>query len=182
MQTRDGAGRSPRLRAAARAELSYPEVGASTGTLPAGYRHVRRCRDIGTGIAAFDAAVQQLLAWNVHRGAGLDVEATAPSATLGSTVILRPGAGPFRFSAPCRVVVVLDEPQRRGFAYGTLPGHPEVGEEMFVVTRDDNNQVHIRISAFSRPGTWWVRLGDPVSRRVQDRMTDRYVAAAAQRS
>ena len=27
--------------------------------------------------------------------------------------------------APCRVVYVIDEPDVRGFAYGTLPGHPE---------------------------------------------------------
>jgi uncharacterized protein (UPF0548 family) len=36
--------------------------------------------------------------------------------------------GPIR--VPCRVVYVLDEPERRGFAYGTLPGHPESGEEL----------------------------------------------------
>ena len=34
--------------------------------------------------------------------------------------------------APCRVVYVIDEPDIRGFAYGTLPGHPESGEERFV--------------------------------------------------
>jgi uncharacterized protein (UPF0548 family) len=30
---------------------------------------------------------------------------------------------------PCRVVYVVDEPRRAGFAYGTLPGHPEIGGE-----------------------------------------------------
>jgi uncharacterized protein (UPF0548 family) len=181
MRAGDGAEPSSRLRAAARADLTYPEVGASTGGLPAGYRHVRRSGDIGAGISAFDAAVQQLLSWNLHRRAGLDVEATTPSASLGSTIVLRVGVRPFRLFAPCRVTVVVDEPQRKGFAYGTLPGHPEVGEELFLVTRDDNDRVQIHISAFSRPGTWWARLGDPVTRRVQDRLTDRYVAAAVRR-
>ncbi|SIP67631.1 hypothetical protein BN9982_740001 [Mycobacterium tuberculosis] len=31
--------------------------------------------------------------------------------------------------APCRVVYVIDEPDVRGFGYGTLPGHPVSGEE-----------------------------------------------------
>jgi len=181
MWARGGPQASSRLRAAVRAEPTYLEVGASSGALPPGYRHVRRSGHIGTGKAAFDAAVQQLSTWNVHREAGLGVEATTPSAVVGSTVVLRAGVGPFRLFAPCRVVVVLDEPRRKGFAYGTLPGHPEVGEELFVVTRDDQDQVQIHIRAFSRPSRWWVRLGAPVGRRVQDRMTDRYVAAACGR-
>jgi uncharacterized protein (UPF0548 family) len=167
------------MHAAVLGQPTYPEVGASTGALPTGYRHVRRSRDIGAGTAIFDAAVQRLLSWDVHRGAGLGVEATAPTAIVGCTVVLRLGAGPFRAHAPCRVVLVVDEPRRRGFAYGTLPGHPEVGEEMFVVAHDADDTVQIRISAFSRPSSWWVRLGDHVNRRVQDRITDRYLAAAA---
>jgi uncharacterized protein (UPF0548 family) len=33
----------------------------------------------------------------------------------------------------CRVVDVVDEPDRFGFAYGTLPVHPDQGEESFTV-------------------------------------------------
>ena len=51
---------------------------------------------------------------------------------MGSEVIVH--LGPVR--APCRVVYVVDEPDRRGFAYGTLPGHAESGEERFVVRYD----------------------------------------------
>jgi uncharacterized protein (UPF0548 family) len=36
-----------------------------------------------------------------------------------------------------RVVAVADEPDRCGFAYGTLPGHAVCGEEAFVVARDE---------------------------------------------
>lgn len=43
------------------------------------------------------------------------------------------GAGPLRLRAPCRVVYTVTESRRRGFAYGTLPGHPECGEEAFVI-------------------------------------------------
>jgi hypothetical protein len=53
--------------------------------------------------------------------------------------------------APCRVVYVIDEPRRRGFAYGTLPGHPESGEEAFVLEQRDDGTIASNIIAFSRP-------------------------------
>ncbi len=177
MPTGHEAAPPPCLTASAQADPTYPEIGASAGLLPSGYRHVRRSRGIGTGAAAFETAAEQLLSWNVHRQAGLDVETTNSSAVLGSTVVLGVGIGPLRVFAPCRVVAVVDEPRRRGFAYGTLPGHPETGEELFVVSRGLDDQVEIHISAFSRPSTWWARMGGPVTRWVQDLMTDRYVTA-----
>ena len=35
--------------------------------------------------------------------------------------------GPLTAVAVCRIVAVVDEPDRYGFAYGTLPGHTERG-------------------------------------------------------
>ena len=93
--------------------------------------------------------------------------------TVGSVVVVKIGL----FKAPCRVVYVVDEPHVRGFAYGTLPGHPESGEEAFFVTRDAHDQVWLRVRAFSRPGTLWSRLGSPAVRLVQARVTDRYLRA-----
>jgi uncharacterized protein (UPF0548 family) len=34
-----------------------------------------------------------------------------------------------------------------------------------------------RITAFSKPGRWFTRLGAPLARLVQTRMTRRYLAA-----
>jgi uncharacterized protein (UPF0548 family) len=79
---------------------------------------------------------------------------------------------------PCRVVYVVEEPRRRGFAYGTLPGHPEQGEESFIVVQEDDGSVVFRITAFSRPASALSRLGGPLTRWVQDWMTERYLAAA----
>ena len=62
-------------------------------------------------------------------------------------------SGPGR--RPCRVVYVVDEPDRRGFAYGTLPGHPESGEELFLVRYDpDTENVYAEVKPFPsmRPG------------------------------
>jgi len=48
---------------------------------------------------------------------------------------------------------VVDEPRRRGFAYGTLPGHPERGEEAFLITHHDDGTVTFAITAFCAPGS-----------------------------
>ncbi len=71
----------------------------------------------------------------------------------------------------------MDETDRQGFAYGTLPGHPETGEERFLVARMPDDGVHFSIDAFSRPATLLARIGGPLSTHVQQLITDRYVAA-----
>lgn len=168
---------SRRLQAARRAPLTYPEVGATTGRLPAGYRHVNRTQDLGVGTERFRSAAGRLLTWQLHRRAGLTVQATEPRAAAGTVVLLGLGVRRLRLLVPCRVVLVLDEPRRQGFSYGTLPGHPETGEELFVVTIDQNDQVRLQITAFSRPASWWAHLAGPAGGRVQDHITDRYLAA-----
>lgn len=77
--------------------------------------------------------------------------------------------------APCRVVYVTNEADRFGLAYGTLPGHPERGEEAFHVVKDDDGNVTLEIVAFSQPASATARLGGPLSRLVQTRTTRRYL-------
>src|SRR4051794_6984780 len=116
------------------AEPTYREIGASRDEhLPPGYGHVHRDVSIGRGRAAFEAAAAGLLGWQMHRRAGFGVPTTTPTPAAGVTVLLRAGWGPFRLTAPCRVIYTVEEGDRRGFGYGTLPGHPERGEESFVV-------------------------------------------------
>ena len=67
----------------------------------------------------------------------------------------------------CRVVSVVDEPNRFGFAYGTLPGHAECGEELFLVEKTEDGAVRYIIKAFSRPRIWMARLGYPIARAQQ---------------
>jgi uncharacterized protein (UPF0548 family) len=71
-----------------------------------------------------------------------------------------------RIWAPCEVVWLRDEPERYGFGYGTLPGHPEIGEEAFLVLRD-GDAVVFEVTAFSRPARWWIRAAGPAARAVQ---------------
>jgi uncharacterized protein (UPF0548 family) len=156
-------------------QLTYPHVGATRDArLPAGYRHVLRDVEIGAGRDTFERAAAALLDWRMHRGAGLAVEAPGP-ATPGVRVLLRVGAGPFRITAPCRVVYRIDQSDRQGFAYGTLAGHPESGEEAFVVDLTGSGRVRFRIAAFSRPAGGLARLGGPLTVLAQEIATHRYL-------
>jgi uncharacterized protein (UPF0548 family) len=161
-----------------RGELTYPEQGATRdGQLPAGYRLVVRRERLGSGEATFHRAVEALLDWRMHRGAGLAVLSAPPRPAVGEVVVTRLGPPVLGPIAPCRIVYVVDEPRRRGFGYGTLPGHPASGEEAFLVEWADDDGVYLVIRAFSRPATALARLGGPVARWIQDIVTDRYVRA-----
>ncbi|PHN03067.1 DUF1990 domain-containing protein [Flavilitoribacter nigricans] len=63
----------------------------------------------------------------------------------------------------------IDEDSRFGFAYGTLPGHVESGEELFLVEMDEHGKVWYKIKAFSRPAYLIVRLVYPFARSQQRR-------------
>ncbi|SEH83283.1 Uncharacterized protein, UPF0548 family [Mycolicibacterium rutilum] len=163
-----------RLSDLAALPLTYREVGGTAGTLPSGYHHVHKTAVIGRGRARFEEAATAGMRWGMLRGAGIRVEPTAAVASVGAEVIVHLGP----IAAPCRVVYVVDEPDRRGFAYGTLPGHAESGEELFLVTYDAaTEEVSAVVTAFSRHATWWSRLGAPVTSFVQRVVTDRYLRA-----
>ena len=93
-----------------------------------------------------------------------------------TAAVLLLGFGPLAIRAPVRVVYLLDEPDRQGFAYGTLPGHPETGEEAFVLTRGADGRVTFAISAFSRPVSLLARVAGPAGVLTQRWVTGRYCA------
>jgi uncharacterized protein (UPF0548 family) len=157
--------------------LTYSEVGATAGPLPAGYHHVRRSEIIGHGSGAFAEAADALMTWQMHSRARLRVVASAPRAARDVVVLMRLGIAGRGLVIPCRVVYEIVEARRVGFAYGTLHGHPECGEESFVVELLDDDEVRLLIVAFSRPARWFTRLGGPISRRAQAIMTNRYFRA-----
>jgi uncharacterized protein (UPF0548 family) len=171
-----GAEAAARLTAA---ELTYREVGQTAGILPPGYRHLRSSAAIGTGADAFTAAAGAVLGWQAHLGAGLRVCASAATATPGTVVVLSAGPGPARISVPCRVVYVVAEPARAGFAYGTLAGHPERGEEAFLIEQHRDGTVTFTITAFSRAATLPARAAGPLGHAIQRHITRRYLRALA---
>ena len=162
--------------------LTYDEVGATRGELPPDADRQRRTRIVGTGETAFRRAASAVLSWQVHRRAGLRLQATHPVVVEGCDVVSRLGVGRLAVAFPCRVVWVEHGERRAGFAYGTLPGHPVRGEEAFVVTWDDDDLVRFTITAFSRPASRVTRALAPVVRLAQRRATDRYLRTLDERS
>jgi len=157
--------------------LTYPEVGRTAGALPVGYRHTIERRDLVASADAFDLIATRLLTWQMHDVAGFDVRTSHSEAVPGAVVTLRRRFGPIMVTASCRVVYVVDEPTRRGFAYGTLPGHPECGEEAFVIERHADDRLSASVVAFSRPSSFLARAAGPIGRRAQERATARYLFA-----
>jgi uncharacterized protein (UPF0548 family) len=157
------------------AELTYPEIGATAGDLPEGYHHLTRRVLIGHGHQLFADASDAVQGWQVHVEAGLRVSASSRTAEPGAVLILGLAIGPLRLNAPCRVVYAVNESRRRGFAYGTLTGHPESGEESFMIEHHVDDRVSFTITAFSRPGTRLARVTEPLGRTLQRRITNRYL-------
>jgi uncharacterized protein (UPF0548 family) len=164
--------------------LTYTDVGATLAVgaagPPAGHRRAHARRVVGQGDADFAAACDAIRGWRLHRGQGFRVVPDDPPIAAGTEVVTAvPLAGPVHVLAACRVVGVIDEPDRFGFAYGTLAVHPASGEESFVVQRTPTGEVVGEVTAFSRPRHPLVRLGGPVARRQQARATEGYLDALA---
>ncbi|MFH7598647.1 DUF1990 domain-containing protein [Streptomyces racemochromogenes] len=151
-----------RLISTGRRVLSYPEHGATRrGPLPDGYHHLHHRTRIGHGRKVFEAAGAAVRDFRMHRAAGASVRADGPAAP-GVRVEIGLGVGPLRISVPCQVVWTPDSPGLAGFAYGTLSGHPESGEESFLVELADDGTVWFEVTAFSRPAAWYTRLAGPL--------------------
>ncbi|MBO0837200.1 MAG: DUF1990 domain-containing protein [Actinobacteria bacterium] len=159
----------------AAASLTYSEVGATAGQMPAQYRHLTRRVVIGRGHRVFADAGNAVTSWQVQLRAGLSVSASSPTAQPGAVAMLGLGVGQLRIGAPCRVVYAVNQPHRRGFAYGTLPGHPESGEEAFIVELHEDDTVAFTVMAFSRPSTAVATAAGPVGRLIQSWITTRYL-------
>lgn len=154
--------------------FSYVEVRATReGVPPKGYTVDRYRVRLGTGEEAFTRAKSALRGWRqfdlgwarlVPRGAPLEI---------GTTVAVLTNHYGFWSLNSARIVYLVDSTDRMerfGFAYGTLPGHAEKGEERFVVERDrESGSVHYEVLAFSRPNHPLAWLGYPLARGLQRR-------------
>lgn len=100
-----------------------------------------------------------------------------PYIVAGMTAMQTAKVGPFTFAAPVRVVWVIEEPTRVGFALGTLEGHPLSGEESFMVDQRDDGSVWFSVRQFSQSTSWYLRAIGPIVRSVQRSYTDRFLRA-----
>jgi uncharacterized protein (UPF0548 family) len=161
------------LAAQAKLPFSYGAVGATADTPPAGYAVDRTRIKLGEGEAVFRSAISALRRWEQFRLGW--VEAWSPDTPIqpGEVVAVMGRVCGVWWLNACRIVYVLDDRgpiPKFGFAYGTLPGHVESGEERFLVEWDRaNDAVWYDILAFSRPNHFLTRHGYPVGRRLQKR-------------
>lgn len=160
--------------------FSYPEVGATRqDQLPRGYHTLERSVSVGRGRERYEELAEQLLTWQIHAKSGLSPQVSDERARQGSVLIGTLELGPFKVNTHCRVVYLIAEDNRRGFAYGTLVGHPERGEERFSVELTEDDRVVFNLRAFARNAWLLARIGSPVSNRIQAMVNRRYLAAAA---
>ncbi|MCM1976218.1 MULTISPECIES: DUF1990 domain-containing protein [Streptomyces] len=146
--------------------FSYEHVGGTRehDFCPPGFRPLHVRTRIGEGHDIFHRAAEAVLTWDLHRAMGVGIAASADRAAPGVDVTVTL-AGVIK--APCRVVWTVEEPRRAGWAYGTLAGHPECGEESFVVDRTGDGTVWLTVHAFSRAAKWYARAGGPATRGLQ---------------
>jgi uncharacterized protein (UPF0548 family) len=151
--------------------LTYPGAGTTRddGPPPARYVADHHREELGRGEAVFAAAREGIRSWAMFPAPFARVEPAGIPIAVGEIagVVIRIFGVWFLNAA--RIVYVVDEPRRFGFAYGTLPGHAESGEERFLVEWLPDDRVVYTIVAFSRPRYWLARLANPLVRRLQHR-------------
>ncbi len=174
----------------ARAEFTYPEVGAtaklaegrSEPGLATTYDVDHHRFPLGLGRPLYERACAALIAWRHFEIPWLKLCGGRPVSPGQVVATLLPIAGLW-FLNPCRVVYAELQPgaDAAAFAYGTLPGHPECGEERFSVIYDPaSDRVLYEITVFSRPGRLFSRVGYPFARRLQRSFVAASAAALAE--
>jgi len=155
---------------------------------------------LGQGAAAFVAACEAIRGWRMfpaemtrvywadEKGSGVfggrtlsmmedsippkTSDPLAPPVQPGQVVavLYRARLVPVWMLFPARVVYVVEESRRIGFAYGTVPEHPERGEEQFLIEWDPaDDSVWYELLAVSQPGHWLARAAYPYARYEQAR-------------
>jgi uncharacterized protein (UPF0548 family) len=162
-------------------DLTYAAVGATAVVPPAGYAVDRTRIKLGDGAGTFAAARAALGRWEHFRLGWIETWPPETPVQAGQVVAVVARLFGLWWVNACRVVYVVDEegPNKRyGFAYGTLPGHAESGEERFTVEwHEAGDAVWYDILAFSRPQQLLARLGYPFARRLQKRFARDSTAA-----
>lgn len=161
--------------------FSYGEVGATRAGPPAGYVIDHNRVSLGNGLETFERAKAALCRWEMFNFDWVQLcWPNTPIQTGATVAVLVRAMGIWSLNA-CRIVYVIEESgeiERFGFAYGTLPGHAERGEERFCIEwHQANDSVWYDILAFSRPRQMLARLAYPYVRAMQKRF-----AAASKRA
>lgn len=150
-----------------------------------GFRADEQRARLGHGSERWVFASEAVLRWGVKTRSGFTVEddtgrdATDRPVEVGDRCRLAAHLGPMTIREPIQVVRVIDEPDRQGFAYGTLSGHPLSGEEAFVVERLPDGSVWLTVRSVTQPARGHWRWAHPAVRVAQRVYRGRYLRALA---
>lgn len=157
----------------ARLPFTYAAVGATAETPPAGFAVDHARIKLGEGEAVFQAAKAAVRQWRPFQLGWVEMWSPDTPIRAGEVVAVMGRAIGLWWLNSCRIVYVIDESgpiSKFGFAYGTLPGHVECGEERFLIEwHREEKSVWYDILAFSRPNHFLTRLAYPLTRRLQER-------------
>jgi uncharacterized protein (UPF0548 family) len=153
---------------------TYPAIGATRVTAaPSRYAIDHNRIRLGAGAGAFDRAAAALRRWAMFDIGWVRLCWPETPPAIGATFGVAIRHFGFWSLNSARVVYLIDEDgpiQRYGFAYGTLPGHAERGEERFMVEwRRADDSVWYDLFAFSRPNHPLTWAGYPLTRMLQRR-------------
>ncbi len=154
--------------------FSYGEVGATEdGVPPKGYVADRYRVKLGEGEEAYERAKDALRSWRQFGLGWVSAHPDDAPIKVGTTVAVLARHAGFWSLNSARIVYLVEgggDVERFGFAYGTLPGHAERGEERFLVEHDRGSRaVSYDVFAFSRPGHPLAWPGYPFARLLQGR-------------
>ncbi len=79
--------------------------------------------------------VEDVLTWRVKTRSGFVVQPSS-RVSIGDRPVVSIRVLGVRIVEPVEVIEVVEERERAGFVYRTLPGHPVDGEEAFLLDRD----------------------------------------------
>jgi uncharacterized protein (UPF0548 family) len=175
-----------KLEMAKKLPISYgnalnTQAGPEKLLVPDGYRRDHTRTQIGQGRQEFDAARAALRQWR-HFDLGW-VRMANPEAAIERDAIVAVevhalGLWSVNLS---RILYVIDEEDRFGYAYGTTPFHAESGEERFMIEFDRaTDAVYYDLLAVSRPAHWLAWLGYPYTRSRQRKFARNSHAKMAQ--
>lgn len=147
---------------------TYPEVGATKTTETfAHYDNDYNFIELGKGTAIWQKAKVVLQNWQHFPLPWTKIYPNTTELKEGTVVVVMFRLFGIWWRNSARIVYTFDEPNRFGFAYGTLPGHIEMGEEVFWIEQDKTGMVSYHIKAFSKPRFWLAKIGYPIARFYQ---------------
>ncbi len=147
--------------------ITYWERGATAWErMPQEFTHDEQRLKIGSGDADWRAAKKAIRNWKMFPSDWISLSGT-PAIEVGQQVLVTARLLGLWWSNPARIVYTVEEENKFGFAYGTLPGHLEQGEELFLVERDEQGDVYYTLRVMSRPQWWVARLFEGYARKQQ---------------